>query len=233
MIKRIIFIAVMSAFVAVPAMADLIGTANVQHTGVSPRIDMTIWGRGYQGLGVQTGVYHQAITNSTVGGLADWGFCIEMQYSTGSNPVYNVLTLDQAPIDQGPGGNPMGVTKADYIRELWAIVDPSPTMTAVQAAAMQAAIWEIVYEDSGLPWNVSTYNEDDTMNSFKVAGDGAVIAQANTWLDQLNGMGPLANLVALSNDLYQDYVVQVPVPAAVLLGMLGLSVAGLKLRKFA
>lgn len=232
MMKRIITICLVCTFVAVPALADLIGTANVQHTSVGPSVVMTIWGRGYQGIGVYTGVYNHDITNSTVSGLEEWGFCIEMQGSTGSVQPYNVLTLEQAPVDQGPGGNPMGMTKADYIRELWAIVNPSPTMTATQAAAMQAAIWEIVYEDSQA-WDVKTHDTTDTMNSFKIDGDDTVEALANTWLGYLDGAGSYANIVALSNEHYQDYVVRVPVPAAVLLGMLGLGAAGMKLRKYA
>jgi hypothetical protein len=35
------------------------------------------------------------------------------------------------------------------------------------------------------------------------------------------------------NGQYQDYVIRVPVPAAVILGILGLGVVGWRLRKFA
>jgi hypothetical protein len=154
-----------------------------------------------------------------------------MQGSTSSQQLYNVKTLDQAPYNEGPGGTEMGPTKANYIAELWAMVNPSPTMTRDQAAAFQSAVWEIVYEDKQA-WNVKTHDTTDTMNSFKVDNNDTVEALANTWLGNLDGLGPRTKLYALSNDRYQDYVV-VPVPAAVLLGMLGLGAVGVKLRKYA
>jgi hypothetical protein len=215
-----------------PALADL-GTAYVDHTSVGPGVSMTIWGRTYQGLGgVLTGQYNHIVTNSTTSfPIPGWGFCIEMQGSTTANVLYNVLDLEAAPINQGPGGLPMGITKADYIRELWALHIGDAT-TNNGAAAFQAAVWEIVYEDK-LAWNVKTHDTTDTMNSFKIDGNDTVEALANTWLGQLDGSGPLAYLGALSNASYQDYVVQIPAPGAVVLGVLGLGLIGWVRRRIA
>jgi hypothetical protein len=112
------------------------------------------------------------------------------------------------------------------------------------AAAVQAAVWEIVDEfntdttgwtgDTVVPtgWNVKS-------DLFRVSGDATVQNLANAMLSSVVGTGPssFANYWGVSNSRdashYQDYVVRVPAPAAVLLGMLGLSVAGLKLRKYA
>jgi len=117
------------------------------------------------------------------------------------------------------------------------------------AAAVQSAAWEIVDEfntdttgpggDTVVPtgWDVKT-------GLFRVSGNTTVENLANAMLSNVVAIGPssFSNYRGLSNSTdashYQDYVVRVPpppvpAPAAVLLGMLGLSVAGLKLRKYA
>ena len=55
---------------------------------------------------------------------------------------------------------------------------------------------------------------------------------ANGWLRALSVGGvDFSNYLGLSNEGVQDYVVRVPVPAAFVLGLLGMGAAGLKLRK--
>ena len=251
MIKRIIFIAVMCAFVAAPAMADTYGTVELREINVTPQVTMTVYAPGFAGgIGAYTGVYNLGLQNATIttpnpfgmeglGDIKNWGFCIEMQYSNSAYRLYNIVDVEDAPVNLGPPENgvhvPMGDDKADYIRELWAKVNPSPSMSAVNAAAFQAAVWEIVYEDAQA-WDIDAWDGSNLNNvsSFKVAGNASVISQAQTWLNSLTGSGALANnIVALSRGDTQDYIVKVPVPAAVLLGMLGFCVAGLKLRKLA
>jgi hypothetical protein len=163
---------------------------------------------------------------TSIGDIRTWGFCIEMQYSTASFAPYTLVDLASAPKPDGPESSPMGATKADYIRELWArhIGD---TNTDNGAAAFQAAVWEIVYEDK-LAWNVLTADLTSSTSSFKIDNVG-VGTTANTWLaDLLNNPGGAKadNLVALSSGSYQDYLVEVPAPGAIILGLMGLGMIG-------
>jgi hypothetical protein len=254
--KRLIFIAVVCALLAGPAFADVLGKVYVKHTGVSPSRTATIYGRNFEnGIGVHAGVYRH--TYRMVSGadeyreLRPWGFCIEFNYSTSAEKLYDVRTLEQAPDDQGPAGGYMSTAKADYLRELWADVaaaqgvannELASALDATEAAAMQLAVWEIIYEDkagaSGYGagnWDVTVRDDTDKSNSFKAtSGTSAVLTQANNWLALVTGSGatPGPSLIALVHTDHQDYIT-IPVPGAVLLGILGLGAAGLRLRKFA
>jgi hypothetical protein len=136
----------------------------------------------------------------------------------------------------------MGPLKASLIAEL---LIKNPYSTALEAAAVQVAVWEILDENHFLfgganPWNVSAglsqgnfYLDTSPGNDDEIA----VADLANTMLGNLSAAGlPFDRYTAVSNGPgtknWQDFVV-VPVPAAFLLGMLGLGAAGLKLRKFA
>jgi len=137
------------------------------------------------------------------------------------------------------------------------IAGASGTYTNVQAAAaLQLAVWEIVDEfnttSSGAveaidptKWTVISSNASNGTTpgeQFRVTtSDVANVRElANAMLNQVAAMpyselSGLGNYRALTNGDsttgLQDYVVRVPVPGAVLLGILGLSAAGLRLRK--
>ncbi len=185
-------------------------------------------------------------------------FCIDLDdwAPTGTARTYSVKTLDNAP-DYTAG--PMGSYRAGYLASLlntywdeadWAIAasrtfdyrPTTPYSAAEVAAALQTAVWEIVDE-----FNTNKYGYDGetidpaswnvTSGLFMITGNAQVAAIANEMLHNVSHMDPSGfdNYVALSNhacdSYYQDYVVRVPVPAAVLLGILGLGAAGLRLRK--
>jgi hypothetical protein len=120
------------------------------------------------------------------------------------------------------------------------------------AAALQLAVWEIVDEFNTNSIAVETIDPSKwtvtslTASNGTTAGEqfratyssiSGVIDLANTMLHEvyLKGLAGqfsgLGNYIALTNADKQDYVVHVPVPGAVLLGLLGLSAAGIRLRK--
>ena len=76
--------------------------------------------------------------------------CIEVdQYVTlGGNFSYDMIDLEDGP---QPGlalsAGPMGDTKADQIRKLWAAHYTESLISHDQGAAFQVAVWETVYDD--------------------------------------------------------------------------------------
>ena len=154
-------------------------------------------------------------------------FCLEPQQALGGgNTTYTVKALAEAP-SPGPG-SPMGSGGQTALEILLGNVYPVFGAGDVQNAtetnltrdesfiALQAAIWEISSErNTNVPYSVST-------GDFKVTGgqgdDTRIVNQANAWLSSLNGgawqANQLGNLVALVNGDEQDFVGQVPIPAA-------------------
>ena len=213
--KRMIFVAVVCAFVAMPAFADIFtvgSTSQVQYVGVTGGT-INISGAWHTG-GVYAGSY-----DLVVDGVSMQSFCIDLQDNTiATAQTYDVTALKDAP-DAALG--PMGAAKATAMAELlyenWV-----PGMTNAQLLSLQVAVWEVVVDGPivGL---------DLTSDDFQASNAGAT-----AYLATIDGdYAPTSLFVGLSSEAYQDYVVRVPVPGAVLLGILGLSAAGLKLRKFA
>ncbi len=196
--------------VVVAAQASM-GTVNISNLGYYNQ-KANVWGGGFTGQEVWSGVYTWNVVGWTGLGqyVPGWGFCIELAQQ-GQSGVLGLIALDQAPRPP-EHGTPMGLTKADAVRELWGRFFNPAWATggdAAKAEAFGAAIWEIVYETDAT-WDVTTGA------GFKATNLDA--AQANLWLSQLNGQGPMANnLVATSSAERQDYVVQIPEPVSLIL----------------
>jgi len=208
-------------------------TVDAVHDGFGAYDSITFWGAGYAGDVVAAGVYMLHKTNST--GIGDtwsngWipGFCIELQepppkttvtYKVGMpDDVYNTYT-----------GEILGTAKGNYLRELWAKhYDPSwasggpyTEQQNSMAAVFAAAVWEIIYEK--LPETPAGW--DVTVGGTPGGGFSAVnldVATANKWLHELTGTGAKADLLVITHNGNQNYLVEVPEPATlVLLGLGG------------
>ena len=260
-----ILVCLLCLFVTAPVMAD---PFTVKYSGASPYLGVDVTSTGIDGHLV-TGQYKIDIQSDT-GDIGDFGdiigapgivnvFCIDVWDWAPSSPVkYTLKPLDQAP-DTGAG--PMGSFRAGYLATLlntywdWNS-DASRTFNISSgnivysknevAAAVQAAVWEIVdeFNTDTTGWTgdpVVATDWDVGTGLFHISGNAIVRDIANVMLSNVVGtLGPSSfdNYRAVSNHtacspIYQDYVVRVPVPGAVLLGLLGLGAAGLKLRRFA
>jgi hypothetical protein len=226
-------------------------TMSVEFTGVSPGITTDLSGtfdgvhESYGPGTIYTGVYNltndpthasgQGVTISNELGTTIHGFCMDVLQNASSNfQQYQVIALDSGPI--GSANTAMGTTRANEIRELFGRFY-SQSFTNTQAAAFQAAIWEIEYEAAGNPLNV-------TSGSVVVAqSDPAVQTVADGWLGSLTGNSAYYdnNVCAIGSGTYQDYVFTtstinfsaspVPEPLTITAVMMALGGLGMYVRK--
>jgi hypothetical protein len=207
---------------------------------------MEIWAGGYIHGTTHSGVtmlektygYDQGDlwANGPIGGV-----CIEL-YEAPSNDLlrYNVIMPEDGPVPSGYSPGSMGSAKANYLRELWGRYYDSSwathsysTADRIYAAAFSAAVREIVLEalpDSVTGWDV-TLDGTDGDEGFRIDWDYASIA--NMMLYSLDGTGPMADLRVFSYDGAQDYLVEVPEPATMVLLGLGGALGLLRRKKSA
>lgn len=245
--RKVVFVAVVCAFMATPAMADVTGTAYLQNHNNSVSSTGSIRGDGIDWGTYYTGVYSWRVNTTTnpptgEGSLVpSWGFCMDLP----SSPVtgwHDVRPVEEAPIHSPAYGTPIGANKADLLRELagryWNPAWGTGAARA-EAEAFSFAVWEIVYEPYQA--NASLYNTDtwspngSTANgTYFEANDNTATARANQMLWSLTGDSNWFdyNIRALTSLDGQDFLVRVPIPGAVLLGVVGFAAARRKLRQF-
>jgi hypothetical protein len=222
-------------------------TLTVKYTNVSPGIttglSVDFNGDGHADVSygsVSTGVCNlsndvtratgSGVTISDLLGSNIHAFCIDIRQSVpGSYSLYNVIDLPTGPI--GDGNTAMGVARANQIRELFGRFYAT-SFTNNQAAAFQAAIWEIENEGTCNPLNVSTGN------ALIGQGNATMQAIANQYLSALTGNELFFdyNVRAIGNDCRQDFVFTVPgimppggppVPEPITMGAIALALGGL------
>jgi hypothetical protein len=167
---------------------------------------------------------HPATPKPAIGGMF-WAFCIELEEFIDEG---NITTFDVLPLDQGGPVGGMGLARADQIAELIGAVYPDfsvPLASADEYAALQIAIWEIIYETDAMLAVGSGFAQ-----FFNAPA--AILDLADDYLALVDGIGDRAlGLAALVNDNAnperrgrQDMLVQFPVPEP---GTLGLALLGL------
>jgi len=253
--RKLVFIAVVCAFLACPALADFYaGSANLGQTGTVGTIDYSDGGGGEFTISNSAlSISAYVATTSGITGAANsfQTFCVETgEYTT--SPVDIVVSTTWT-----PDGTPL--------IPQWDTVTHSPASHAIQgslsigddlnpataylytqfakgilsnydyfntgvgrnvsAGELQKAIWFLEDEITSLVSN--SQSEDWVTEATGAWTDIGNVRILNTWLP--------GHVGDFDEDCYrrQDQLYLTPVPGAVLLGILGLGVAGLKLRKFA
>jgi hypothetical protein len=224
--KVVVFFSIITAIRITPANATNLGTVNLQGHNNAFSDQGKLWGGGLNGSNYYTGICSWTNTGGTDLGtqVPNWGFCIELTQGA-YNGLQNVIPLNEAPLPS-LYGSPMGVTKANYVRELWGRdFDPSWATGAdtQMAEAFNVALYEIIYE-TDTAWDV-------TSGAGFRSGNIEQAVLANLWLNQLNGDAAhfAKNLVATSTLDGQDFLIQVPDPATLLILAAG-TVAALRRR---
>ncbi|MEZ5398318.1 MAG: PEP-CTERM sorting domain-containing protein [Bryobacteraceae bacterium] len=206
---------------ALPALAT---NLTAQFTSVSP--SSTVQRSLNSGVNYSTltvGLFNLVPTGGTYAGdlnpvgPAIFAFCVEPLEGVSPGSTY---TWEVSPLESGAtniGG--MGAARADRIRELFGEAYPlfGGPLDAMQASALQIAIWEIVREQN------ATLSVTGGTTRFQNESLAGTLALAQSYLDLVDGNGPrLQNLLALTLVGNQDLLVQSPEPGTIWL----LSLAG-------
>lgn len=217
--RKLIFITIVCAFLAATAVAD----PYAQFTGI-----------GYAGSynGYYVGEYLVKtwdLPDVHANGVQFQTFCIEFHENVTWGTYYDAEISTEAIAGNGNTG-PTGPTGGDSLdpRSAWLYDQYQSGVLGLRSNALAKdvgmAIWAIEEE---IPYSDLSQAQKALISAATTAG----------WPD--TGPYRVLNLYALGNpdhegyplNYRQDYIVKVPVPGAVLLGMLGFCVAGLKLRK--
>ena len=212
-----IVVCLLCLFVAMPTLADMrvkLEKGQYGNTGGGEFL-ITV-------LDEPIGIYDKTLNPQFV------TFCLETNEFVSYNGEYNV-TIGTGALRGGSGGsgglNPDPLSpQSAYLYSLWLddLIVGGHSLTT--ANDLQRAIWYLEGETLG------TNNYLVTQANAAVASGGSWY---NTWGADSIGDIRVMNLWTLQGGYAQDQFVRVPVPGAILLGMIGLGAAGLKLRKFA
>jgi len=227
--KKLIFIAAICALLGVTVFADLLqigyeGSPYGQYqTGQGG--EFTVLSIGWSPLAY----YEDNVKNIGVAGTFQT-FCLEsLETINGFPSIYEVVLSDAAVYGSNyPDNDPLSIGTAYLYHQFQseALVGYLPR-TSTEIAELQNAIWYLEGEGGSLSQNyidllVSKFGSvDDAMNTNANGAYGVKVM--NLWD---------VGYVGVPGHQHQDLLVRVPVPGAILLGILGLGVAGLKLRKF-
>ncbi len=233
-IPTVLLMILVSIFLALTPRAVHADTVDIVHDGYGAQDIATFWGAGYSGAQVYSGVYMLNKTSDT--GIGDtWSngllpaFCIEIHEPVPkTTKTYDVIAVDNN--YNNYTNQVMGSERANYLRELWSrYYDPAWAAGGSytdrendSAAAFAAAVWEILYED--LPKSAADYDvtTDGTAGIGGFYATDIDTATANAWLHSLDGTGGKADLLVLTNEGGQNFLVAVPEPTTfILLGLGG------------
>ena len=261
MIRRLIFITVVCVFVSAPALADPThGTLGLGSIAQMTRVGGYYSGTGGEftlfdpGAGNWQLDASKGYASSTYGLLSGHPesfqtFCIEKDEYSYYNEWFDVwVSLDNKDgtipgshawgggvnvpaTPEAAQGDDLDPKTAYLYNEFARGTLSSYEYTAgpgrvASAAELQEAIWSIEQEIGPANGQAATW----------ITEAAAAVAPGGTWYERW-GEGSIGYVRVLQNSnvkqYRQDFLYVVPVPAAVLLGILGLGVAGWRLRKFA
>lgn len=199
-------IALSSIVVAGLASAASAAYVNATFNGVAPNVNVTVTrDSGANWLGTQAGGFNFTRTGGTATDPYVSGnyisFCIDIFKTVGTGGTYGWNQAPLASAPTGPGGPnyPMGPAKAALLGKLWG-AHRSGLSGSVDFGAFQLAVWEIVFEDSGI-FDVKAGATEG--NFYAINGDAnsdSARTLANTWLSTVASEAAYGGVYALTGD---------------------------------
>jgi hypothetical protein len=165
------------------------------------------------GVDVIAGIYVE-----TVNGVVTPGFCIDVAHDVYIGEVFNNYSYSSLANAAAPPAGPMTGTEAVDIEKLWAAYYTQAQGSALDAAALQVAIWETLGNGQPLGNGAPGYTVTDGNHSDSTTT--AVFNQAQTYINSLSGLQAEADLGAIVSPTGQAYVVAVPEPTTMISGAL-------------
>lgn len=186
-------------------------------TGVDPKkvVSTSTTGPGSWGpnVSVYAGVYNLELGSENT---PYDSFCIDFfQYAPPKGSPYEYMVQNVA--------SAFNDDIKDDLYDLWDD-NYSETMSAIEAAALQVAMWEVTSSFT----NYSSDSYDVFNGGFSLNNDAHGIGSlANTYLGNIDGVYDTnLSLVALTSGTHQDYLVSAPVPEPATLILMGAGLLG-------
>lgn len=227
--KTASFAVVAAVVVAAAAGAASADTVNVKFVGTGKGSNVKIIAPGVNQNVFAGQLKHEMSGGTGLGALFNGTYntyCTDItQYVTSTTKSYTVV-----PIEQVPNVSPMGLSKADALRNLYSYgagVQLTPAASNDFAAAFQIAVWEVV-SDFNSNLGVSSLSVTDGSFKAKSTNGNALSSGITTQLNNLfsgifnlpEGSAPV-EIAGLSHGSAQDQIVTVPTPGALALAGLG------------
>ncbi|MCP4609494.1 MAG: hypothetical protein GY845_12340 [Planctomycetes bacterium] len=249
--KRVVFISAMLVFVfaATPVLADFYtGTGNLNQTGTVGTINYSSGNGGeftISNSSLSISGYVAGVTSEIKGYASSFQtFCLEKSEYTASLIDIWVSTTS---IDELTGvvGSPGSGSHAVYGSKKYGDnLDPMTAYLYTQFAT--GALTDYDYSNTGAGRNISAGQLQKAIWFLEEEGVSLVAgSQADKWVIEAQSAGwtDIGNVRVLNNwtpgykddPRYrkQDQLYITPIPASVILGLIGISIVGVKLRKYA
>ncbi len=235
-IKHFGIIVATASMISTSALADSVDVDYV-HTGLGRSVSLHLDGGTKNVFAGQ--LYHQMSdgTGAASGLNGEYiTFCTEIVQTVSMNATeFELVALENA-----PNTGPMGATKAQAIRDIFAYANGSQYTSNSDGdnknfvAAFQIAIWEIVYDYDGTLGSLDVEKGDLTVTDIHRSNlsDGIV----DHLIDLFGNVGvgsDMPGLFAVTSASFQDQLVMIPLPAPLAMGALGLAAVIWRRRKLA
>jgi hypothetical protein len=170
-------------------------------------------------------------------------FCVDFEQTidVGDKHEWELVSLAEVPYPH-TSGNPMGVSRANWLRNLYQTNYSSVAASDANAAAFQLAAWHLIYEakDSVTDEDVNgADNEHFRVNQItSSSNDASIYNLANTWIADAKAPSTYTDVYALRSADTQDFAVvldgfepeALPAPTSVLAGMMLLATLAIRRR---
>ena len=217
---------VVGTVIAVLALVAPVGAGTITISGVSGPQLVSIHAPGQLAHGISVNAQAFTATASDLGSFD--AYCVDLNHYIDVPGTYK---YDPDPMStwSAPGGGGASGTGGFAA---WLYNEYAATVTTANKAALQVAIWEVLYEtdekETGFAWDATSGS------GFSISNNASVAAQANIYLASIGSKTAEATWLRLDdglNNRTQVLIGPAPVREPGTLLLLGSGIAALRLRR--